>query len=413
MKKFVILGYIYGIGGWQTYINNKLKLMKANGWEVYAINNGMSRMVGCGMLTGLEIFQNNDVYTLCFPYPSEVGDKLRHEVIMKIGRLINYEKDDEIIFEATLLDLFMWAEFLAKQFKGRAICVEVSNRFRKYCNSTLDFFYFKEKRGELMMMSKTGLYELFNGYIDYPKIDINNVGALTQDEYEDDGKDYVSLLKTDKANFVIGTVGWLDKGYYKILIDEVIKFAKRHPDKKVQFIVIGNSKTGDIESDYKRKAKQASNVVLNMMGAIAPIPSNLVKLFDVSVASYGCATITDKLGVKTIVMHDPDPIPLGILSYTITEPPIQERVNFDKSISDMFEDILVNDFCNKHPYTAYKSISIDKQGAKHLMRLNQVEPKLKYFNIEHLPNSDVSNQHKVKVLLVKIFGEKFIQRLCK
>ena len=75
------------------------------------------------------------------------------------------------------------------------------------------------------------------------------------------------------------------------------------------------------------------------MGSIAPVPSNLVKLFDVSVSSYGCAMITDKLGVTTISMHDPENIPLGIVSYTITDSPFNQRVNYDKTICDLLTDI--------------------------------------------------------------------------
>ena len=34
MKKYVILGYVYGVGGWQTYIANKLSIMEKEGYKI-------------------------------------------------------------------------------------------------------------------------------------------------------------------------------------------------------------------------------------------------------------------------------------------------------------------------------------------------------------------------------------------
>lgn len=404
MKKYVILGYIYGIGGWQTYINNKLKLMEENGWKIYAISNGMRAMPG-KMLPILERFKDNRLYALSFHDPNELSHRGLKRTYDKVGKMIEYREGDEIIFETTILDYLMWAEFLAKRFHGRSVCVDVSNSFKNYCHTTLDFFHFKEQRGELMMMSKTGLHRLFSDYIDYPEVDNNTVGAMTQNEFADDGRNYRALLKTSEADYVIGTVGWLDKGYYAILIDEVIKFANENADKKIQFIVVGKSLKGNIERDYEKKAKDVPNLILNLMGSIAPVPSNLVKLFDVAVASYGCAIITDNIGVKTILMHDPELIPLGILSYTVIKPPINTRVNFDKSISEMITDVLINNICDQYEYSRYyQSRDVEEQKKRHLERIKQFSEQIEYYDVENMPIKYMGRKHKVKVIFQKVFG---------
>lgn len=412
MKKYVILGYIYGIGGWQTYIANKLKLMKDNGWAVYAISNEKKVMSG-KMLPILEPFKDNKLDIFSFIYPSELNAKALQETYLKVNSMIDYKSnEDEIIFEATNLDLFMWAELFAKEFNGRSICVEASNRFAKYCNETLDFFHFKAQRGELLFMSKTGLREVFDGYIEYPEIDNNSVGALTQDEYADDGKDYKAMLKTDEYDYVIGTLGWLDKGYYKILIDEVIKFCNAHTDKKVQFIVIGNSLNGNIEKEYEQKAADVPNLKLSLMGAIAPVPSNLIKLFDVSVASYGCASIIDKLGVTTISMHDPEYIPLGILSYTIIKAPFNARINFDKTIYDMLSDILIDRICDRMEKKPFPTPEVEQQKKTHLERIASLPEKIEHYDVLKLKCTNANLKHKIKVMFYKLFGIKATVRLC-
>ena len=405
MKKYVILGYIYGIGGWQTYIANKLKLMKEKGWDVYAISNALSEMKA-DMIPFLEQYKDNKIIAFYFAYVSELKKKLLDKVCIDVKEMINYSDGDEVIIEATNLDLFMWAEYLAQSMNGRSICVEASNRFAKYCNETLDFFHFKVQRGELLFMSRTGLHEVFDGYIEYPELDNNGVGALTQEEYADDGKDYRTMLKTDEYDYVIGTLGWLDKGYYKILIDEVIKFCNAHTDKKIQFIVIGNSLNGNVEKEYEQKVTDIPNLKLSLMGAIAPVPSNLIKLFDVSVASYGCALITDKLGVKTISMHDPENIPLGILSYTIVKTPFNARINFDKTIYDMLSDILVDNICDKMERKPFPIADVEQQKKTHLERIDALPKKIEHYDVLKLKFTNATLKHKIKLMFYRLFGIK-------
>ncbi|MBQ8780987.1 MAG: hypothetical protein IJZ72_04885 [Oscillospiraceae bacterium] len=406
-----MLGYIYGVGGWQTYISNKLKLMKENGWDVYAISNDLVKMKG-DMLPFLETYKNNRIDAFSFTYVSELKKALVDETCSRVKEMINFNDGDEVIVEATVLYLFLWAEYLAQSMNGRSICVETSNRFAKYCNETLDFFHFKAQRGELLFMSKTGLREVFDGYIEYPEIDNNSVGALTQDEYADDGKDYKAMLKTDEYDYVIGTLGWLDKGYYKILIDEVIKFCNAHTDKKVQFIVIGNSLKGNIEKEYEQKAADIPNLKLSLMGAIAPVPSNLIKLFDVSVASYGCASIIDKLGVTTISMHDPEYIPLGILSYTIIKAPFNARINFDKTIYDMLSDILIDKLCDRMEKKPFPTPEVEQQKKTHLERIASLPEKIEHYDVMKLKCTNANLKHKIKVMFYKIFGIKATLKLC-
>lgn len=410
MKKYVILGYVYGVGGWQTYIANKLSIMEKEGYKIYAVSNSNRKMSGKG-LPILKQFYDNKIDEFFFPFPSELNTRVIVGVVDRFKTIIDYHEDDEIIIEATLLDLFLWAEYLAQQLNGRSICVEVSNRFKKYPHSTLDFFDFKAKRGELIMMSKTGLHELFSGYIDYPEIDTNTVGALTQNEFQDDGKDYKSILDISSYDYIIGTVGWLNKGYYKVLIDEVIKFCGQNPDKKVQFIVVGKSTRGDVEKIYKQKADGVANLKLSLMGSIAPVPSNLVKLFDVSVSSYGCAMITDKLGVTTISMHDPENIPLGIVSYTITDSPFNQRVNYDKTICDLLTDILVNKVCENMERKDYPYVTVDEQKEKHLKRIREFPPKIEYYDVLSLKKDNASVKHKAMVIIQKTFGIRAVKQI--
>ena len=406
MKKYVIIGYVFGIGGWQTYMNNKLLLMQENGWEPYALSNGIL-FDDKNYLPGLEKYQPNRFFEFSmFPYPSDLPTRRLEELRARVSRIIDYHEGDEIIFETTKLEMFLWAEYLAQAFGGRSICVEVSNRFARYGRPMLDFFYFKEQRTELLMMLKTGLHELFEGYREYPRVIDDNVGALTESEYADDGKDYRSLLNVDQSDYVIGTVGWLDKGYYSVLMDEVVRFAQANKDKKVQFIVVGKSSTGAVEQQYRAKAAQADNLRLDILGPIAPVPSNLVSLFDVSVASYGCATITDKIGVKTIAMHDPDPIPLGILSYTITKGPFNTRVNEDKTICDMLTDILVNRICDRMVYTPYKSRGVEDQKKLHLKKLNDMPEKIEYYDISGLHNPGADLKYRVWLLIYRFLGSR-------
>lgn len=410
MKLYSILGYITGIGGWQVYINNKIKYLKSAGWEACALGIDPIAPENSVELEEIKNSAHGLFFELAF-YPGDLNSRQRARFVERVAAMIGEGRHDEIVFEATTEELLLWAEFLASEFGAKSICVNVKNRFPKYNKDALEFFRFKKERGEFLMMIKNGFNELFDGYCNYEVSDDYVVSPLTYNMYRDDGKDYRKLFRTDEFDFVIGTAGWLNKQYYPTLAKEVKLFAEEHADKKILFIVIGSSVDGSVEKVIARSTEGRNNLMVCFTGVISPLPSNLIRLFDACIASYGCAIIADKLNVKTIMMDDDCDIPLGIMGYTLRKWPYTlNRTNTDKPISEMLNDVLTEEICTDLEYsTSNYGIDAEHEIQKQLDMLKASASEKKYYNI--LLIKEINSRKKKIVFLSKIIGIRNVENI--
>lgn len=410
MKKYVILGQLFGIGGWQMYINNKLIYCEQEGWDIYALSTGITSSKNFDYLPLLAKYRFNNFIEFAFT-PSSLTSKQRLSVINRVKKMINFHCEDQIIFESTTEKLLLWTELLANTMNAKSICVNVKNRFHTYNSDFTNFFLFKKERGEFLMMINNGFHDLFSGFKDYPISENQVVSPLTYNVFYDDLKDYSEYLRVKKYDFIIGTIGWLDKPYYHELGHQIKIFANRYTDKKTLFIIIGSSMKGNIENEYRELFVNIENVDVEFMGSMHPIPSNLVRIFDVCIASYGCAVIADKLNVKTIMMHDDDDIPLGIMGYTLKKwPYVLNRTNTEKQIFEVLTDILIKKVClNATHLSSNYGVDSINEAKKHFEFLDKSSQNKEYYNVLNI--HEPSKRKRQIVFLSKIIGMKNITKI--
>jgi len=191
----------------------------------------------------------------------------------------------------------------------------------------------------------------------------------------------------------------------------MVFFAGKYPEKKVLFVIVGSSSTGMMEKQFLSSLTNIPNIDLKLMGAISPLPSNLIRLFDVCVASYGCAIISDKLRIPTIMMLDDDHIPLGIMGYTLRNWPYTlNRVNWDKPISGLMSDVLSGHICDQMEYqsTDY-GVDYSTEEERHVVLLEASAKEKSYYDVTKIKDPRV--KRRIIAFASRIMGMKNIERL--
>ncbi|MEA4914541.1 MAG: hypothetical protein VB061_08220 [Christensenella sp.] len=410
MNKFILVGQICGVGGWQTYNKNKAALMSGLGWDVAFVCPGKDCNGENIKLLDLNKYPYMFLEELSF-YPSYFSVKRRREVVERIRSLISGATEkDEIIIETNAICPALWGEYISKELGAKHLPLLVYSVFPKITTEVKKYLDFKYSRRELVTMYNNGLHELLADVREVPVSGAYVVDPLTYNEYADDGKDYEALLKTHDYDWVVGSIGWLDKKYISEFINQLYSFAAEHSNKKILFIVVGNSTTGDKEQMITEKLGDLQSVRCELMGSIAPLPSNLITLFDVCVASHGCAVISDTLGVTTVQMLDDRDIPTGVMGYTLTEWPYDLCTANKEPVGWFLEATLVRGEYRKCDHVPLPLNTIYKAANQgHISFLAGADKDNEYYDITGIREPGMKNA--VKRILVRTLGAGSVIRL--
>ena len=112
MNKYILIGSVSGIGGWQLYTQARYKYLK-NDYDVYVISSSIDPI----QLTG---FDNEKI--LCIPEifrPIYIYNRKQTDYILnQFAAGIDLKKNDDIFIEASTISTTMWGELLAKTYEG-------------------------------------------------------------------------------------------------------------------------------------------------------------------------------------------------------------------------------------------------------------------------------------------------------
>ncbi len=312
---------IFEVGGMQMYCAGKAKYLQENGWKVYIFFSGPN--VGQSAIPYLTQFIKtggglNFLFTR--PYKLKLFEQ-DYCINLMVSRLnLSNPNDYEIILESHYDIGAYWAELLASRIKARHIFVCCNEVYRdeipgRFYEENLDFFYFKWQRNELVCFEKS-CNALFNGYknITAPLYDMPDT-VVEQEPIQD--VDF-PIDKIQKLDWNICHIGRIIKDYVPAVITGVAELARRHPDKKINFIFVGdvNQRRDFIMSTFKN----IDNVQLTALGDMVPIPRILFSKVDVVCAISQSARFAANQGVLTIVANakNPEKTP-GVLGYDTKE----------------------------------------------------------------------------------------------
>ena len=198
----------------------------------------------------------------------------------------------------------------------------------------LDFFYFKWRRNELVGQALV-LQKLFNGY----KNVTEPLCEMPQTIREQDAVQDVDfrIENVARLDWNICHIGRAQKSYIPHFLEGVAELARRHPDKRINLIMVGD--VNPIMNLLQRTFNNCSNVLLTSFGDMVPIPRVLFSKVDVVCAISQSAIFAANEDVLTICASvDEEKRTPGVLGYD-TEKTVNGAGTF--SYVEALENVLV------------------------------------------------------------------------
>ncbi len=343
------------IGGMQMYTAGKAKYLQQRGWKVFVFFAGPREGKSAIPYLTQYVQSGGGMYFLNMPlYKLKRYEQnfYLNEMLQRLGK-ISFDEYETIIESHDDVQSY-WAELLAEKIGARHFMICCNEIYRptpalpnKTYADNLDFFYFKWRRNELVGNS-TVLKKLFNGYknVKAPLTEIPWV-VREQDAVQDVA---FPIEQVKKLDWNICHIGRESKDYVPFVIEGVGELARRHPDKKIQLIMVGkiNYRTNLLRQTFKN----LSNVSVLLLGDMVPIPRILFSKVDVVCAISQSARFAANENVLTICgcANDPAKTP-GVLGYDTTEQ-VYGKGTF--SYVEAFERVLVKRLYDGKKYSLPK-----------------------------------------------------------
>lgn len=396
MKKYVLLtADIHPIGGMQLYTAGKARFLRERGWTVYILYCGTNEK-NCA-IDYLNEYTNGAFYCLAYR-PAQLEKSTLNYVLQKIENLIEASAEDVVYIESQAEVLALWGELIAEKIKAQHICFNCNEQFRgpkKYYEENIEFFKFKYHRRELLGLHADTNKKLFDGYLDVPCSNEFLFDAVEPGPIQDVKN--VLVEKLENFDFNIAYLGRIIKGYVPNILDGVCQFAKKYPQKVIQFIIIGDATERKAEID--KLFSRINNVKVVYMGDMVPIPRAIFRKIDVMVAGAVCAEISAREGVPTIVADCENYLANGILGYTINNSMYYDHQRGQKTYLEELEDVLINKEYLKNMYSFPPAISSDDIYESQFMFFDEAISKREYYDVLNIDIPKLSGSTKLLVLL--------------
>ncbi len=347
MKKYILFTYnIYPLGGSQAYNAAKVRYLKANGWDVSVLF--PKTVTQEPAFKSLDEYKDNGLRIFEFP-PYYFSNRIVEQTLERIITLLNISSElEKVIIESNECLSALWGELLAQKINCKHFCFIIGERFRDPVDHYIDnlsFFKFKLDRGELAGNTDLTIDHLLGTeYKVGRRPDLHlaaNEGNMPQEV------EYPFLSEIQPDGWRICYFGRI-KGCTYFITKSVIEFARRHSEKKIQYILAGLDKGQSEELDGLLESRP-DNLTTLYTGMLLPIPKKLFECVDVTLAASGCALISAHSGCPTIISDGDTLNPIGISGYTTNASLYGDNIS-DKSYEEYMEDILVKNFCKTHPY---------------------------------------------------------------
>ncbi|WP_395262244.1 hypothetical protein [Halalkalibaculum sp. DA3122] len=344
-------------------------------------------------------FKNNCDSRLQFPayyWDSET----QKEVINLICESIP-SKCSEIIIESQTLNCATWGELVAEHLNAKHIIYCLSEDPRIPNNDMFEFLNFKLDRGELAGITQNSLLYMFNGW---RKIGRDESCYLTAHGASGihvlDEIPYKKIDSIPQNDFIIGSIGRIDKLFLKESLNSIIRFAKKNKNKTFTVLLIGGASNNKSRIEIEDKLKNIDNVDLHISGLIFPIPIELVKLADVYFSSSGACRISQELGIPTIAIDGKDFKPIGVLGET-TENTLHRDDEPIISFTNLLEDILIKDRFSENGNSRIGNRKPIVDYSDHLDFIEKSANSSEYFDISE---ATLSMNERLKKIILTIFG---------
>lgn len=393
---------IQNMGGAQMYVRSKMLWLREKGWNVDVIFSKGGNIIipefkKCNMLVP-------ELSFFCYLYSS----RRKSKVCNKLIKFINADKFDKVIIETSGLPNSSWGELVASILGCKHIVYSLQEKEIIPNYEVAKYLKFKLDRKELAGITDSSLYHLFKPYFEIEKSSSYYLIAHSINGAEDIDSPLCTKIIESSFDYVIGSIGRLDKPYLIKNIEEVLIHAKSNPLKLYLLLLIGDAPKG---TTYRKRiesmCKNVSNVELIITGYMYPLQRSLIRLCDVCFSSAGSAKISKDEGVPTISIDGRDYLPIGVLGYT-TNMLVFREFEIPRPLSNYLDDILVKKM--------YQKNSVDYSNNKpdysdHISFIENSSIDLEYYKVESLKLNDWKDL-RIKIIL-SIIGPRLYLEISK
>lgn len=343
---------IIEIGGGELYVAGKAQYLESCGWDVRMFFKASANSESKIPALKKYLKVGGDCFFLQQP-PYKLKKYEQETALNTMIQKLNLSdlNNCEIIIESYHHINAFWAELLAAKLGARHIFVATGEYYRTepFYEENLDYFYFKWKRNEFAYSVLGMIGKLFNGYKNITAAKYDMPEFVREPDAVQDVHDF-PIDKIPKMDWNICHIGRITKEYVPGVITGVAEFARRHPDKKINFIFVGDI---NFRRDFIIKSFEGvNNVILTALGDMVPIPRILFSKVDVICAMAGAATHTVHEGPYLIVGSAKNPYRTpGVLGYD-TKDTIYGDGTF--SYVEALENVLVKKLYDKRNFDCPK-----------------------------------------------------------
>lgn len=384
MKLYIFITTPINIaGGSQCYLAAKAKQLESNGWKVvvFSPNRKKGGRLKC-LIKSLDKYLDGNIIELLLPpfkYPSIIVSKVLRKMEYVVGNISYY---DEKIIESHEDIYSQWGELFAKRINARHYFFTMNESYRganTYYEDKMDFYNFKFNRREIEGCLSS-FKRLFDGYRNIMPNDVH--GELILDECPIQDYCCKKVDEINKRDWNICYIGRADKSYVSNILRDVGIFSSLYPDKKIQFIIVGNM--GIHRKELNEILSKNINLSICELGYLHPIPTSLYKKTDVVIAGSGSARHSCEEGAVVIVADTETKLADGVLGYETLNSVYKSDDSVCSDFVDALRRVLVEEIHLHLPYRYPPKIGVAEMTEGHFELFAMSERKLEYYDEEKL-----------------------------
>lgn len=395
---------IYTIGGGQIYVRNKTRYLEANGWDVIVIS---SIDDGNLMIPDLQRFEKYVLSQLQFSY-FFYSAKVRGNILEKIKSYIgNYNNIEEIVVESHSLILACWGEIVSKQIRAKHLVFLLAEKMSINSENLFKFLEFKNSQNLLYGITPESIKNFFKPYKEIGVLESKSLRAVCQAEVMEISNFELDTLKMQDIN--IGCISRLQKPYVMVMIDDIVEFANRFPQKSIQLIMVGGSPIQETIDGIVNKVKNVNNINLIFLGRLFPLPQKLFKVVDLFIGVAGSIRISAIQGVPSAVINIDTNKVDGILGFDVEKTLFNENSPNIK-LSEFLEFLFIDGEIHRYRSNIrpIEPIEFSTEYENHMVPLKENSNCYCYYSFD---SSSMSKSEFLKIIIFRLIGKNSFKKL--
>lgn len=337
-KYIIITPSIINMGGAQMYVRNKIVYMQEKGWKVDLVS-AQKGKVYIPELRQFDCF----IPELAFDYYLFSKSKREKVIDILVNRVLddNYE---EIIIESTCISECTWAEVLAERCNARHLAYLLQEDNTLTAETDQQFVKFKFDRHELASITDQSAFDMFASFspITMQQSVECRLPAYCNNVVEDIHSEWIERIRSIKYDYLIGCLSRLDKPFIMPAVNDFIRFAESHPDKRMLLVMMGGAPEGsNYENGIRKIVSEVSNVELLVTGYLFPVSTQLLAMFDAFFSSAGSAWVCMRTGIPTVSYDGNDFKPIGVLGRTTNHSLFRDETELPLNLCSLLDEIVL------------------------------------------------------------------------